>query len=153
MVLYHASQAKKLKTIFPKPTLSNNRYIGDYIFATANRALATMYLAPKGFAILMNIDALIPTLIICGNEQELKKHDKGGAIYELSPDVFIDTPQKGLELYEKVSKKPITPLKAKIYDSIFDAFREQRIKVKFVDEATFKELVESPDQKSLIQEL
>lgn len=153
MVLYHASQSKQLKVILPKRTLSNDKYIGDYVFATANRALAAMYLVPKGFAILMNIDMRVPTLVICGDEQELKKHDKGGAIYELLPDTFIDTPQQGLELYEKVSKKPVTPLKTKLYDSIFDAFREQEVKVKFVGETTFKELIESPNQKSLIQEL
>lgn len=153
MTLYHASQNNSLKLIKPQRTLSNDKYIGDFVFATANKALAAMYLVPKGFAILMDTDLNPPVLVVCGTKQDLQKKDKGGAIYELPDDTFEPTPQSGLELYEKVSTQAVVPLKTYVYKSIFDAFEAHNIVVKFVDESMFKSLVTSPKQQELIQKL
>lgn len=152
-MLYHGSQFKHLKKISPKPTLSNDTYIGDYVFATTDKALAAMYLVPKGFATLMHAESKAPILVICGDEKNVKRLDKGGVIYTLPSDTFTNTPQEGLEMYEKVSQEPVTPIDFEIYESIFDAFDEYKITVKFVDEQIFETLVSSKDQKRLIESL
>src|SRR5437870_4294905 len=109
MILYHASQKKNLKVIKPQPTLSNNKLIGNYVFATANKILAIMYLVPKGIAILVEPNGLNPNIVICSDIEEFKKKDIGGVIYELPSETFIKTPQKGLTDYEMVSKKGVKP--------------------------------------------
>ncbi len=150
--LYHASQQKKLKVLSPQPTKSHNKYIGDYLFATKNFTLALMYLTPKGISILMepNDDS---NIIICSNEKSFTKIDKGGAIYSLPADKFMDSPQKDISDYEMVSTAKVEPIKVKIYDSVLVALMSAGIKVRFVNPSLFKDLIGNPTQKELIATL
>lgn len=153
MVLYHASQKNSLKLIMPQPTRSNNMMIGDYVFATSSLLLAKMYLANKGLCVLMEPDIKAPTIVICSDAKSYKKNDKGGTIYELDNKTFIDSPQKELSSYEKVSTVPIAPIGKKTYKSSLDAMQKSGIKVYFVDEAEFNSLIKNPKQKELIKSL
>ena len=139
-MLYHASPLKHLALLEPKPTLSNNKNIGDYLFATPNKIMAMMYLVPLGVPTLMNPDAEKPNIVIYSNKDEFKKVDKGGAIYELEGKGFTETPQKDLSQYEKVSKRLVKPISKTVYDSSLQAMSSTGIKIMFVTEKKFKEL-------------
>lgn len=152
MVLYHASQIKNLKVIKPQRTLSNNQYIGDYVFATTNHKLAVMYLVPKGISTLMNPDGENSNIVIC-DESEFMKRDRGGAVYELSTKHFAKTPQKGLSEYEMVSKSEAIPINKNVYASALDALISLGIKIRFTDEKTFESLISNPNQKNIIESL
>lgn len=52
--LYHSSTEKDLRVISPQRTLSKDKYIGDFVFATADPAYSAMYLVPKGLKTLMH---------------------------------------------------------------------------------------------------
>jgi hypothetical protein len=141
MVLYHASQQKDLAIIQPKRTLSRDKYIGDFIFATPHKTLALMYLVPKGFATLMNYDKNPPSIVICAAKDELARRDTGGAIYELSPENFKQSPQVELRQDEMASRQPEKPKSSEVYGSALDALSSHGITIEFTDQAGFEKLL------------
>lgn len=153
MVLYHASQRKNLRVITPQKTLSHDKYIGDFVFATKNKKMALMYLVPKGLATLMNPKGPRPNIVICCRPEVFIKKDTGGAVYTLPSDGFRKTPQEGLMDYEMVNDQPVKPLKHVVYDSVITALTSAQISIKFIDEKTFSELIGHPDQERLIDKL
>lgn len=153
MNLYHASANKDLSLITPRKTLSHDVYIGDYVFATLDKTLATMYLVPKGIATLMTPDDEEPNIVICAKETDFLTKDQGGAIYTLPAENFIESPQKGLESYEMVSESPVKPINKEVFARSIDALFAAGIKIYFVDEDTFEMLIGNPKQKELIRRL
>lgn len=138
--LYHASANKNLEVLEPQRTLSKNKYIGDYVFATADRVLAVMYLIPKGYGSIMDSASKPPKILICADEVELRSKDTGGAIYTLAGADFEESPQLELKAYERASKKPVTPLSKEVFDSVFEAWQKFGIVPKFIDQPTFDRL-------------
>ena len=153
MLLYHSSTITSLALLKPQKTLSNDRYIGDFIFATANKTLALMYLTPKGIATLMNPDGSHPDIVICSTIEEFLKKDKGGAVYKLPDQGFSETPQKSLSNYEMVSRNVVKPINKTIYESTLKALTQAKIEIRFTDKNTFASLIHNPAQDKLIQEL
>lgn len=151
--LYHASENKRLKLLQPQRTLSNDKYIGDFVFATSNYGLAIMYLATRGQATLINPSRSKPNIIICSNEESYLKKDKGGAIYEVSAREFIQSPQTGLTDYEMVSTKPVDVISKTIFDSSIKAMLYNGIEIRFTDKLTFDRLIGNKNQADLIQEI
>jgi hypothetical protein len=149
-VLYHASPAKTLKKIQPQRTLSRDIYIGDYVFATSNIRLAAMYLATKGNATLMNVEAETPIIVICNNAKDYISSDKGGAIYTVPATTFKKTPQAGLEKSERVSSIAVTPIEKKVFKRSLDAMREMGIVIYFVNQKTFDSLVQAKNESKTL---
>lgn len=152
-VLYHASPVKDLRKIEPKRTLSRDIYIGDYVFATSDIKLAAMYLATKGNAILMNVEAETPVIVICNNPEDYLAHDSGGAIYIVPATTFKKTPQEGLEKSERVSKVAVTPVDKRVYKHSIDAMKETGIVIYFVNQKTFNSLVQAKDEDKILASL
>lgn len=153
MALYHASQQTNLSTIKPQRTFSNDKYIGNYVFATTNKKLALMYLVPKGIPTLMNPDDPQPNIVICSELSKYITKDQGGAIYKLPSNDFIKSPQKELSMYEMASKQSIKPLTKNIYKNTIQALQSADIKIYFVNDATFAKLIKNPNQDKLINGL
>ncbi len=153
MKLYHASPIKNLKLIKPQRTISHNKYTGDFVFATKYKKLALMYMLPKGFPILMNAKLKNPYIVICANVEEILQSDKGGALYILPDNLFHQTPQKGLNEYEMVSKDPVTPLFEEDYDCVIDQLIKENITIYFVDNDIFNKLLLNPKQDTMVQAL
>lgn len=151
--LYHASPDKSLAVIEPKRTLSKDKYIGDYVFATEDPRLAAMYLASKGTALLMNVKSSPFSIVINANEQDYLASDKGGAVYKVPAATFEKTPQAGLEDSERISKVSTMPLEKKVYSSSIEAIQEAGVKIYFVDSKTFTNLLNNPDQDKIIASL
>lgn len=151
--LYHASQVKNLKVMSPKSTISNDRYIGDFVFATKNRLMAMMYLVPKGIPTLMNPDDTDKNIVICSEIEAFLAIDKGGAIYELPDKDFVKTPQKGLSNFEMVSLKPVIPIKVEVINSSLQAMKSSGIEIRFVNRKVFSSLINNPKQRQLIKSI
>lgn len=151
MILYHATQNKNLTIIEPQPTLSLDKYIGDFVFATKIKNMALMYLVPHGFPTLMNPNDKEPNIVISANPVHFKSKDKGGAIYELPSESFIDTPQKGLSEFEMVSTKAVEPISKQVITSTLHALTNAGISIHFVNEKTFNKLIEDPNQQRSIK--
>lgn len=153
MILYHASPHKNLTIIKPQKTLSQNKFIGYYVFATSSHTMATMYLVPRGIPTLMDPNGPEKNIVICATADNFTSKDIGGAIYELPSEDFDSTPQSGLEEYELVSKKSIKPVQKHVYKSSLDALREADIAVRFVNEDTFTKLIRHPNQAKEIKSI
>ncbi len=153
MKLYHASPIKNLKLIKPQKTISHNKYIGDFVFATKYKKLALMYMLPKGFPILMNVKSKNPYVVICADVEKILKSDEGGALYILSDNLFHQTPQKGLDEYEMVSKDSIIPLGEEDYDCVIKELIRENINIYFVDSDKFNKLILNPNQDALVRAL
>ena len=153
MKLYHASPIKNLKLIKPQRTISHNKYIGDFVFATKYRKLALMYMLPKGFPILMNVKSKNPYIVICANVEKILQSDKGGALYILPDNLFHQTPQKGLNEYEMVSKDSIIPLGEEDYDYLIKELIRENVSIYFVDNDMFNKLILNPKQDTMVQSL
>jgi len=152
-ILYHASTNRDLEVIEPKRTLSHNKYIGDYVFATADKILATMYLATRGFATLMSTQNTQSNIVICADPGIYQEGDVGGAIYELSSLSFTESPQKDLNDYEFVSMQAVKPLSKVVFEKSLQAMSDAGIIIRFVDEQTFEHLLRSPHQTEMIKKL
>jgi hypothetical protein len=137
----------------PQRTLSHDKYIGDFVFATENKRLALMYLAPKGFSTLMNPKLPNPNIVVCGEAENVIKKDKGGSLYVLDGKSFRETPQEGLSDYEMVSLKPVVPLEEIDYPGVINALLEEGISVYFTDESTFNSLILNDRQENMIKRL
>lgn len=153
MKLYHGSPKNDLKQLTPQKTLSLDKYIGDFVFATKNKVLAIMYLANKGVATLMNAESESPYIVICAEANEYIKNDIGGALYKVSSKTFKKTPQAGLENYEVVSEEAVETETESVYSTSLEAFKNNKIAVYFVDQKTLDELIGNPKQDEMIIEL
>lgn len=151
-MLYHASPIKNLAILEPKRTLSKDRFIGNFVFATSDRKLAAMYLANKGVPVLLNVKDS-PRIIICSEADEYIKNDIGGAIYELPDGSFRQTPQAGLEDSEVISEVPVRPLNKTIYQTSLDAMSESGIKVYFASKEVFDEILQSKNEAAIVGRL
>ena len=152
-ILYHSSPQKDLKIIEPQKTKVHDEYVGDYVFATTDKILATMYLCTKGHASLMESKHKNPWIVIVAEPSEFIKYDKGGAMYELPDDSFHKTPNPGLETFEMVSKNSITPLSKQVYDTFMQAMHDSGVTVYFVNQSTFDDILKTKDHQSIIDTL
>lgn len=152
-LLYHASTNKNLEMIEPQRTLSKDKYIGDYVFATSDRKLAAMYLVTRGTPTLMNTKAEVPRIIICADSTSYIKNDAGGAIYEVPGKSFVKTPQEGLEESELVGKVAVKPVSKKVFATSIDALNEAGVEVYFVNETQFEDIVLNKNEDEIISNL
>lgn len=152
-MLYHASPYINLSMILPQRTLSDDVYIGDFVFATSDRKLAAMYLANKGVATLMEHRAKQPYIIIQDDINIYTKNDKGGAIYTVPAIHFMNTPQAGLEGTEFVSKEPVTPLDKRVYKTSINAMRKAGIQIYFVSPTIFERLLDRDKKEETLATL
>ena len=94
MKLYHASPIKNLKLIKPQKTISHDKYIGDFVFATKYKKLALMYMLPKGFPILMNVKSKNPYVVICADAKKSLKGIKEVLYIYCQIIYFIKLPKR-----------------------------------------------------------
>lgn len=152
-VLYHSSPNKHLTKIHPQKTLSNDVFIGNFVFATSDIKLAAMYLATKGNATLMNVKAKKPIIVICNNPKDYIDNDKGGAIYTVPASTFVKSPQEGLRDSEVVSSVTVIPIDKQVYASSLDAMQKMGITVYFVKDSVFNEIIEAKNEEIIISKL
>lgn len=144
--LYHGSSRSDLKVIYPKKTLSKDKYIGDFVFASHDKILAIMYMTVKGFYSLMSTDTTPPYIVICADENEYKQKDREVSIYNLPSDSFEESPQEELKEYEFVSHQQVVPESFETYPNALTAFNQNNIDVYFVNKQVFDQIVEAGDK-------
>lgn len=144
--LYHGSSQSGLKTIYPKKTLSKDKYIGDFVFASHNKTLAIMYMTVKGYYSLMSPSTSPPYIVICADENEYIEKDREVSIYKLPSGDFEVTPQTELKEHEFVSRQSVTPDSFETYPNALTAFSHNNIDVYFVNKTTFDQIVEAGDK-------
>lgn len=145
-VLYHASTNKELTVLTPQRTLSKDEYIGDFVFATPDRRMAAMYLAPReGGTILIETFSREPYAVINNTPENFKRVDHGGAIYKVSAESFSDTPQEEVAGTELVSRDSVPILSKEIFATSLEAMREAGVNVYFLGDTEFQRVQSAKD--------
>lgn len=152
--IYHASTNAKLEIIEPQQILhKNGRPIGKFVFASYNITYAAMYLVEKRNYSLMNAKRNKPYIIIRANQKRYLQNDQPGALYTLSDETFVKTPQQGLEKSERVSSSSVKVINKKIFSSSIEGMTSMGITIYFVNKQTFKLLLDTKDDKKILPQL
>lgn len=145
-ILYHGSSEIELGELRPHQRSFRDEHEGPLIFATPNKALATIFMAKEENSVrasgFMN-DILYA--VICRNREDFIAEDNGGAVYELSSEHFSYDPHKGLREMEWTSKIPVKPISLVVYDSVLQAMLESGVQVYFVAPPIIADISNSKD--------
>ena len=142
--LYHGSTHKNLKVL--QPVFNDNvPSQGEHVFATTRKDYASVYLLPhKCGPMYVDTDKNPVAVFINNSLQEITEHDKGGAIYTVSADGFVNTVQPGLEESELVNPNTVNIINKETYSSSLDAFKKNGVELYLINDALFAEIEASP---------
>lgn len=144
-VLYHASTNKNIEEFQPRAETVRDPNEGPVVFATLDKAFASMFLVPSNDSWSMIGDFNGVKVIVISDEAKYKALDKGGAIYSFSNKNFDNDPQKNTSKMEWTSKEPVKPENKEISKSAIETMLENGVQTYFVDKATFEKIKKSPD--------
>ena len=145
--LYVAAQTKGIKELVPIKGNYRDKNEGAVIFATPDKALASIFLIKNHNDSWTNLGYFggILYVVIKMDRDEFLKKDRGGSIYEVSSDDFDYKVDLGMGDKEWTSSKPVKPLKETFYTSALDTMIENGVNVYFVDKETFENIKNSED--------
>ncbi len=155
-ILYHGSRFSGLKKINPKAESIRDSEEGLVVFATSDKAFATMFLGPRAddsWSTKGSFGKTYYTLIT--DEERYHKEDKGGVIYSLPGKQFYQNLDIGMKT-EYVSKEEIEPIKEEDYASALEAMILNEVQVFFVDGETldkFKKAIKKSAKEGLEEAL
>ncbi len=146
LVLYHASNDPNFSQLEPREESSRFSNEGPLVFATPDKAVAAMFLAPKDGGSVEISKFNDQSVIIINNKIEnFKKKDRGGAIYTLPSETFTTDSTTGMKETEWVSKVPVKILSKEMYKTSLEAMKQLGVRVYFVNDKTFKSIQSSDD--------
>ena len=108
-ILYHASQNREIDVLEPRADTVRDKAEGPVVFASPDKAGVTKFVVPTEDSWTRKMrfgDNHV--MVICGRERFIEA-DKGGAIYQLNPDLFEQKNIEGgkSEWTSKVAVKPV----------------------------------------------
>ncbi|MBA3679331.1 hypothetical protein H0W80_04050 [Candidatus Saccharibacteria bacterium] len=149
-VLYHASPNQDIEVFQPKREGFRDPDEGLVVFATPDKAYATMFLVKcndswvvKGRFSEAGVNG--PWHIIISDKERFEQADKGGSIYEFDPSGFKFEPDKNMGSTEWTSKESVGPNRKVDYPSALQAMIKAGIQVYFVDQQIFDQIRSSGD--------
>lgn len=144
--LYHASPHRNIQLFEPRN--DTPRFPGEppLVFATGDKRIAAMFLAPKSSGSVevtkFGDDAII---IISNTVEDFIAHDTGGAIYHLPADTFTTDPEIGMGEQEWVSSLPVAPIGKELYGTSLGAMLSVGVKVYFVTDEVLESIKSAED--------
>jgi len=145
--LYTSSQVGKIKKLIPQKGRHRNADEGNVIFATPDKALASIFLVKNNNDSWMEIGYFndIPYTVINMDKKEFIENDCGGSMYEVASNKFRFEANLGMGDKEWISNDPITVLNEQNYPSALNAMIENNVYVFFVKNETFTKIKRSKD--------
>lgn len=146
-VLYHASQNPGIEEFEPRAESIRDPKEGPVIFATPDKSYASCFLVPTddSWVIISRFGDSLPWHFIVSDKARFMELDKGGAIYELSADVFTCDPDRNMGNNEWTSKVSVRPKNSVAFGSGLEAMIAMGVLVHFIDAKTFAEINASDD--------
>ncbi len=154
-VVFHGSNHNKIKILAPRNIHIRDPDEGSVIFATPSIKLASCYLFRWDSSwvhqsVIQEKNNIEPQVImIISDKERLIKHDTGGSVYILPASSFTFSANKGLGLYEGVSKEEVSPFTQINFSSALSAMLHFGVKVYFVDKKQFIEISKINDNSWL----
>ncbi|XLQ19753.1 MAG: hypothetical protein ACKUBY_04130 [Candidatus Moraniibacteriota bacterium] len=146
--LYRGMSKKNIQEFDPS---LNKKYRdgneGSVIFATPDKAFASMFLVPEMNDGWTNKGKFGDVYyIVIGSEEHFRKFDNGGSIYEIDNfDDFYCDEKKGMGDCEWVSRDSVKPSSEELVESALDTMIENGVQVYFVDKEVFIKIHDSSD--------
>lgn len=142
--VYHASTNKGLKVLTPASN-PNAPGQGKHVFATTRKDYAATYLLPHACGPMYVDTEHTPMAIFINNDiKTIQQLDTGGAIYTVSAQGFVQTPQLGLEDTEVVNPNTVPVISSESYISALDAFTKLGIEVYLITNNIYQQIVANP---------
>ena len=142
--LYHGSTNAEITEFTPKISVGSGEKYGEKIYATPNKALATVFLCKLDKPWSAGMYSGIPVAVLPIAREEFLETDFGGTLYTL-PSASFEQNANELAGDEWASSKPIEPNEKKFYPSALDAMLEHGVQVYFVDDHTKSEIADTND--------
>lgn len=144
-ILFHGSSNKNINTFKPQSKSVRDKSEGAVIFATPYLRLASCFLFQwddSWVQLVVDWDwssASDNVVMVISDKERFLKEDKGGAIYMLSAKDFSFDPQKGMGVYEWISKEEQAYIHKIQYSSALEAMKKAGVKVYFLTTEKFNE--------------
>lgn len=148
-VLYHASKNNNLVQLDPR---TEGEKFADHplLFATPYKALAAMFLAPKGLPLEVSRFGDRYALLVQGDSTEFIANDDGGTIYSIPSDTFETSQELQMPDTEYVSSQTVTPIIREEYTTAIEAMQSLGVSVYFIDETTMHAIRNAEDHGEAI---
>ena len=135
--LYHASANRDIEIFKPRAESVRDEDEGPVVFATPDKAYAAMFIVSTDDKWTSKSRNNGSYTCVIGNIDRYRSSDNGGAIYEMASDKYVTTPDKGMGSKEWISKEPVTPERADIYESGLEAMIELGVNVYVMEQEEF----------------
>jgi hypothetical protein len=145
--LFLSAQTKGIKELVPREGRHRGHNEGAVIFATPDKALASIFLVEGHDDSWMEIGYFnnVPYTVICMSREDFIKRDNGGTMYEVSSENFDFNPNVGMGEKEWTSKKAVNPTGETNYPSSLETMIDNGVYVFFVNKETFIKIKNSED--------
>ena len=146
-VLYHGSVNRDIKALEPNALHVRNANEGPVVFATPSLALASCYTFRWDDSwVHQTVDNGKVTMVI-GDKERFESQNAGGAIYLVSKDRFSFDRDRGLGIYEWVSKEYILTLFKIECESSFQVMKRFGVKIYFLSPEEFSSYLKLSEQE------
>lgn len=143
-VLYHASTNKNVEIFEPHNKSIRDIDEGPVVFATPRIDYASCFIVKTDDSwVQISAYGDIQTIVISDRDR-FEKEDKGGAIYELPSDTFVNE-IRGSAKDEWTSREAVRPVGKNVFASGLDAMLEYGVQVYFVDASTWDSMKNAKD--------
>ncbi len=142
--LYHASENKKITVFEPRAEQVRDSSEGPVVFATPHVDSAACFIVKTDDSWTQKSAFNDVQTMIISDKSRFEGQDKGGAIYKLPSDSFINEIRGGAN-DEWTSRVSVMPISKKVFDSGLEAMLEYGVQVFFVDGDTFKQINTTKD--------
>jgi hypothetical protein len=146
-VLFHGSVNRDISILEPRASHVRNPEEGPVVFATPSAALASCYTFIWDDSwVHQTVDNGQVTMVI-GDKERFESQDTGGAIYMVPRHYFSFDSNRGLGIYEWVSKEKVGILLEIGYKSSFAVMKQFGVKIYFLSPEEFKLYLKSSEQE------
>jgi hypothetical protein len=153
-VLFHASRNQNINIFEPRAEKTRDVNEGPRVFGTPSRAMASIFLVETDDSWVQSGAMDDIPYIIISDEERFRQLDNGGVIYSLPSDTFENDPEKGLRELEWTSREPVVPIEKELIPSALEDMVKQGVKVFFVDNEMYAQIVHAPDHgESIVKNL
>lgn len=149
--LYHGSPRRNLNALEPRVSLGSGEKLGRLIYASPNKAIASIFLADVTGRWSAGTIGDVPYALITVPREEFVANDKGGVMYILPSESFVNDERNSLGEMEWVSSKAVTPIEQIHYTSALQAMLDNGVQVYFVSPATLEEINNTSEKKKLLR--
>lgn len=143
-VLYHASANRDIEIFEPRNEHVRDINEGPVIFATPQKDYASCFIVATDDSWVQISGFNNVQVVVISDQSRFEREDKGGAIYELPSDTFVNE-IRGSANDEWTSREAVRPIGKEVYELGLEAMLKYGVQVYFVEKYTFEIIKNAKD--------